>query len=214
MTRSMILAVSLVLAAPAALQGQYAFGSTHSGYPVRLVLDGVEYTSADQGWYNDVPNHVTTNQNYITGDLSVWYRSFFAFDIPVAAPFTQALLRINSGGVSGSPQIEFFDFVGDVNSLLAGTGGAAAYNDLGNGAVYGSRVYTVGDAWTVHDIALNGAALSAINGQRGDRFVMGGSMVGSGDMQVPGAVPEPATVVLLGTGLVGLFGLQRRRRAA
>ena len=104
------------------------------------------------------------------------------------------------------------------------------YSDLGSGTLFGSRTYFPADSFQVRDVALNAAAIAAINAAAGGGFAIGGSIVtlnGQGVEEfvfgnsgqfvrqliveaeaVP--VPEPSSLFLLGTGL--LAGVRRWRR--
>jgi PEP-CTERM motif len=82
----------------------------------------------------------------------------------------------------------------------------AIYNDLGSGVNYGSFVLpTSGNPNDILNFSLDPAAVAAINAAEGGYFSIGGAI------PLSSIVPEPSTFVLMGSGLLGMVGLARRK---
>ncbi|NEO86128.1 MAG: PEP-CTERM sorting domain-containing protein [Spirulina sp. SIO3F2] len=138
----------------------------------------------DQGWYSDSGSHNPGNPNYIAGKSSgLKYRNFGVFDVSaITDTIVSATLRAylpdspNQGGYLGdaSETWSLYDFGGNIDSLLAGTGGVAAYADLGTGVAYGSTVLTEADEGSIVEVTLGNAALSDLNNAL-DRWAFGGA---------------------------------------
>jgi len=206
-----------------------------SGTASAQVLNDVSRGSYTQTGVFGTGGSGTASGNYLTGSHGVsQLNSFFVFDLTgINTPVTSATLSFNypNGWNSGAPiTVSFYDYTGSISALTGGTGGLAAFNDLGSGTFYGSTTISLGT--TSFSLLLNAAALSAISGAAGGSFAIGGTIsgaegetfLGGNTLDAPpvtlalrapavAAVPEPATwaMMLVGFGVVG-FSLRRRRR--
>lgn len=210
-----VLASSSALASPT---GSIFFGSNPQPGDVQLILNGTTSIDASNtGWYRDTGvGNQPGGINFITGLCSdcgsPLFRNFLAFSIPAQLTVTSAILQVNTfvyDSLNASELFSLFDVSTSLASLLAGTGGVAAYADFGTGVSYGSRVYTAADSGQLRSIGLNAAAVNAIQNSAGQSFVTGGVL---DDVTT---VPEPATVALV-LGAIGMLAAQsvaRRRKA-
>jgi hypothetical protein len=152
------------------------------------------------------------------------YRDFFSFQIPVlAGPIASAAFQIDTVGVTlaQSPTL-----TASFTSLTTTTSFAA----LGTGVVYGSAAYGVSDANAMKTIALNQSAITALLGDEGGTFLIGGRVTsssnldpaapdqliyvhsGPGDLTrlviVTTDIAEPGGLAVVGVGILGIFGLR------
>jgi PEP-CTERM motif len=216
-----------------ALLAAIAFaGVSTQAHPASITLDATA-----RGWYDSAGNF-SGSDNYIAGRIgAVEFRNFFRFDLSaVTESVISATLRLFNPDVTGAETYEVNQYSGSVASLIGGTGGLAAFADLGDGALLGTANISVGDGGSYTEITLDGAALALIDaagssiafggwlsslGIGGAEYVFGFS--GGGNMSetqliletsgIPTVtVPEPGTLGLILGGL-GMLGWRLRRRA-
>ncbi len=144
-----------------------AFGTIATSHAVTL-------NSNASGNYDDGGSHAAV---YTTGwDYSLFGnsegRSYYQFDLSsITDTITAAVLRLfQTTYYSQDPNepIEIFDVDTDLTSLVGGTAGIPAYTDLGSGTTYTDGSFAVAKDAAELDIALNNAALSALNSASGN----------------------------------------------
>ncbi|MFM7321784.1 MAG: hypothetical protein ACKO5K_09710, partial [Armatimonadota bacterium] len=140
--------------------------------------------SSERGWYNEFGLHQTNNDNYIVGAANTLdgniFRNFFVFDIPTLAPgqdYTLALLQLyNPAALVGVPEtFSLWSYEGSIASLVAGTGGPAAVEDLGDGTLFGTATIDAAAGNTIN-VELNADGLAAVNARQGQQIAFGGSL--------------------------------------
>jgi hypothetical protein len=190
--------------------------------------------TTQSGWYDQTGFH-NNNPNYIAGVCcgNGEHRDFFVFDLlGVTGKVVGATLRLfNPFGGYVSPDATetytLFSVATPTSTLIAGGSGLTGiFDDLANGAMYGSRVVSAADNNTVVEIVLNANAVNDINALLGLSFAVGGTittlqgtapfssfapqetifvLTGDGNRQLMlTIVPEPAALLLFITGLIML----------
>jgi hypothetical protein len=212
-----LLAAASCVAAPSNAFFAYTEGST--SLLVVTDVDTYNRSSLDRGWYSQLGEHQPGNTNYIVGFCAtsdecggddLVRNNFFAFDLEgITGNVLSATLFLDvpspNGYISAASSLIYtlYDVNTDIPSLFNGTGGVAAFNDLGSGILFGTHVATNDQEGSVIGIPLNAAALSALSEAIGGDFAIGGTLSAS-------AVPEPASFLLAGSALALTIAARRR----
>lgn len=177
-----------------------------------LNIDGTPYYNTDSGWFRNDGIHQAGNTNYITGYCGpgdcggYFYHGYFSFDLSgFAGSAGAASWNVYSYSIQYDPG----------TYLLYGTtllpsdvysgndySSVAFYNALAAGPVIGSIFVTPANSYQTVTVNLNGAGIAWLDGHAGTGAVLGA------DFQ---ETPEPGTLILLGTGLMGALGVIRRK---
>lgn len=210
--------------------------------PLAIADMTIEIQATDFGWYSDSGFHNPNSSNYIAGfdidgDFEGEFRNFAVFDVSgISGQIVSANLLLLNDSPAGydSPDATedytLFDVASSFSSLIAGTGGVAAFDDLGTGSVYGQTQVSAADNESTVGVQLNSVALAALNNAN-TLYGIGGRVTSLSvdpndpqDEQIfarsnlnPGvtlqvkisSVPEVSTIAMF--SVVGL-GLARRRR--
>jgi hypothetical protein len=215
------------------------------GFALASPASAVTLVAVDRGWYRADGLHQPTNTNFAAGryyadpmDLTVLsdYRNFFVFDLSsVSGTVTSATLTLFLPASSylssdATETYQLHDVSTSIASLVAGTGGTPAFNDLGGGSAFGSVTVDAAAQGTPINIALNAAGLAYLGAALGGQVALGGAVTtlsGQSLQAIFGAtlnaptnwsvlsietaiVPVPAALWMLGGGLAALGFLRRR----
>lgn len=178
-SRKLMLVVALIVALAASLGGLRP--AAHAA-PEAVTYVTVEAT--DTGWYDSTGYHETVNDNYIAGNFFVdYWHDFFVFDLSgLSGVLTGATLEVDSGDCpydspDSSETWRLYDVSTPLGTLTGGTGGVAAYTDLGSGTTYGSSVFDSSiPSYTPVSVPLNASGIAAIQAALGGGFGIGGAV--------------------------------------
>ena len=180
----------------------------------------------NQGWWSPGENNDNFNDNYGVGSTAGEphdHHNFFTFDLTgLSGTVVSATLNLqrycgnkesdpSCGFAPGGPAklpYDLWDVSTDPATLNAKSNSPnfGIYDDLGSGVNYGEYLMrTSGNPDRILNFALDPAAIAAINAAEGGYFSIGGAI------PLSSIVPEPSTLVMMGSGLLGSVGLARRK---
>ncbi|MEI7714154.1 MAG: hypothetical protein WCI94_22150 [Rhodospirillales bacterium] len=210
---TLVISLALCLCTPSKAQ-TFAFGG--SAVPASLTLsfgDGSSATieAATQGWWSATQANFNGNTNIVTGHMfDIQWNDFFVFDLTGrAGTVLSAGIGLNTGIVAGSPAFSLWDVSTSLTALLNldTAPSAEIYTDLGSGVAYTDSRIAITTGHTDIEIALDSAAIAAIEAALGGRFAIGGSANID--------IPEPSSALLLvSVTVAGYLRRQASKRSA
>lgn len=211
-----VLAIAAAFVTNSSAQDFTLFSDSTTNSLTKLVVNGtIQLSPVDHGWYGVDGFHDPSNDSFSVG-LCVpcvhgpELRNWFAFDVSgLSTPVTSVALTLFTWAVK-LPGVTYYvyDFGGSVPSLLTGSGGLAAFADLGSGAPFGQRTYFSADANLVRTVTLNATAIGSLN----SAVLAGQSVWAFGGSTSP--VPEPGSQLMAAAGacVVGAAAWRRKSR--
>jgi PEP-CTERM motif len=188
----------------------FAFGYSSFTSTNNLNIDGTAYYNIDSGWINSDYLHQGGNTNYYSGYFDCGgtgvCKNFFSFDLSglTENKVKAATFTVFSYGISVPGIYTIYGSKLDPSEVYSGNTYTSKqyYNKLTSANVIGFIDLTPGMSYTDITITLNDDGLKWLKNQRG-----GGAVIG-GEFQ---PIPEPGTLLLLGSGALGLAGIIRRK---
>jgi len=207
------LAVAVFLVVGAQAQ-QDSFWGGASGFDGNnhLTINGNTFANTDSGWFMDNGEHDAGNTNYLTGycapnDCGGFnFHGYFSFNLAnFAGGANSATFTVNNYLIQFDPGTLYLFGTSlapsDVDSNQSWFD-IGKYNALNQGPIIGTISLGPGDSGTYATINLNADGLSWLDSHAGS-----GAVIGTEWSQVP----EPGTLLLLGTSLLGGIGVLRRK---
>jgi len=202
--KRMVLMALLAMALPvAAFANQVDFTNSHgtlSGSSAGLSLTGSELIAIDGLNGGGLITGGLGSVTFTTGTLS-------SGSLQMGGTFNGGgSFTITGNGTNGVPTGTIFTgtFSGPVTWTMI---------QAANGTHHYILVGSISGTWTASGATVYGATVQlTINTGKG--FFNGSTMISSGDTNIVATVPEPGTLGLLGTGLLGLAGVLHRKLKA
>ncbi len=196
--------------------------------------------AAEVGYYLSEGGRSGFDMNYLVRRSGSEYRNFLVFELPTDLPTIRAgTLRLFNPGappatldgyMSHDPfeAYSVFDVTTDIQSLVSGSGGVAAFDDLGSGVLFGFTNVTPSHNGSFVEVSLNLNGLAALN-QADGTIAFGGAVTSFREIQLGNEtifgfshefpdvqlhlelVPEPDSCRVLLIACAGLLAVQSIR---
>jgi hypothetical protein len=198
---------------------------------VSAVADPIVVDNSYSGWYDQTGSHSFANQNYFAGSFfNLEVHDFFVFDLSgLSGPLLSATFNVFSYDISVSGTYTVYGTSLPASIQNDCSGCTNVFSGLVSGPPLGSITVDPSDSDGTLTIALNEAALAWLQSNEGGQVVLGGAFpvphdgnnhifgfsgFNPGNNLTVTTVPEPATLFLLGSGVLGSTFRRRSRSPA